>query len=106
MISGTGSDTSTTVANLDAFQIVCVVAQDNFYLNGTSDGPTTIAIGSTNADDLELQLKDGYIAEIILYDGTITTDNRQKIEGYLAHRWMFPSRLPTSHPYRGYPPIV
>ena len=47
---------------------------------------------------------DGTIAEFIVTDGTISTANRQRMEGYLAHKWGITSSLPNNHPYRNVHP--
>lgn len=41
-----------------------------------------------------------YLGEIIVYKGAITQEIRQKIEGYLAHKWQLANSLPSDHPYR------
>jgi hypothetical protein len=46
----------------------------------------------------------GEIAEIIILSSTVSTDNRQKIEGYLAHKWGLLEKLPNDHPYKTSPP--
>jgi len=38
------------------------------------------------------------LAEIILYNGEITTVQRQSVEGYLAQKWGLTSSLPADHP--------
>ena len=38
------------------------------------------------------------LAEIILYNGEITTVQRQQVEGYLAQKWGLTSSLPAGHP--------
>ena len=38
------------------------------------------------------------LAEIILYNGEITTLQRQQVEGYLAQKWGLTSSLPAGHP--------
>jgi hypothetical protein len=44
---------------------------------------------------------DGDFYEIVLVDGsTIDDATRQKIEGYLAHKWGLEDDLPVSHPYK------
>jgi hypothetical protein len=46
----------------------------------------------------------GHIAEIIALDNWTTSATRQKIEGYLAHKWGLTSNLPSGHPYKhGHP---
>jgi len=47
----------------------------------------------------------GTICEIILYDAFFTTSQRQKVEGYLAHKWGLVNSLPSKHPYKPSPPI-
>ena len=49
----------------------------------------------------------GYIAEVIIYNTSLTDTQRQQLEGYLAWKWGLQSNLPTiqpvlpaSHPYR------
>jgi Glycine rich protein len=37
--------------------------------------------------------------ELLQYDGSLTTTQRQNIEGYLAAKWGLQSSLPTTHPY-------
>lgn len=39
---------------------------------------------------------------ILLFDGDISTETRQKIEGYLAHKWDISDDLPSDHPYKNY----
>ena len=42
---------------------------------------------------------DGSIAEILVFTTDLNFINRQKVEGYLAHKWQLESRLPELHPY-------
>ena len=48
----------------------------------------------------------GALSEVIFTDGTETTDTRQKLEGYLAHKWGTTESLPIDHPYKTRKPIV
>ena len=41
----------------------------------------------------------GNLAEVLFYVGTVTTNQRQQVEGYLAAKWGLQASLPTSHPY-------
>jgi hypothetical protein len=41
----------------------------------------------------------GYISEIVYYNTTLTTIQRQKVEGYLAWKWGLQASLPSGHPY-------
>lgn len=42
----------------------------------------------------------GTYAELILVSDVLSTLNRQKIEGYLAHKWGLTANLPSDHPYK------
>ena len=43
-------------------------------------------------------------AEIVILSAPALTSDRQKIEGYLAHKWGLTANLPNDHPYRWMPP--
>ena len=55
--------------------------------------PTAATIGT----DLGSLAYTGYIAEIIVYNSSLSTPNRQNIEGYLAQKWSA-TGLPAGHP--------
>jgi hypothetical protein len=46
----------------------------------------------------------GFIAEFVIINGATTTDTRQRINGYLAHKWGLTANLPSDHPYKVNPP--
>jgi hypothetical protein len=46
----------------------------------------------------------GLIAEIIMLAGPASTYDRQRIEGYLAHKWGLTANLPSDHPFKVNPP--
>jgi hypothetical protein len=48
----------------------------------------------------------GNIAEIVLVESAASTDTRQRIEGYLAHKWGLTANLPNDHPYKTAAPTV
>ena len=41
----------------------------------------------------------GYLGEVIAFSSAQSDDNRQKIEGYLAHKWGLTGNLSNTHPY-------
>jgi hypothetical protein len=45
----------------------------------------------------------GHICEIIIYNRSIITRERQQVEGYLAYKWGLRSLLPANHPYKNIP---
>lgn len=46
----------------------------------------------------------GDIAEFLVVSAALSTSNRQKLEGYLAHKWGLASNLPVGHPYKNQAP--
>jgi hypothetical protein len=77
------------------------------YLNGTSAGSvsstgnfgyTAYGIGA-QPSDLQPEYFQGYISEILVFHASLSTTQRQQIEGYLAWKWRLTSSLPVSHPY-------
>jgi hypothetical protein len=46
----------------------------------------------------------GYGMEILFYNSVLSINDRQKVEGYLAHKWGIQSSLPAGHPYKTAPP--
>ena len=47
----------------------------------------------------------GPICEIVAVSSSISAADKQRIEGYLAHRWMTGAELDAAHPYRTSPPL-
>ena len=80
------------------------------YGNGTSYGTTTVSATtySYNAywigGPSNIPKWPGYLGEIIVYNRTILTNERQQVEGYLAWKWGTVTGLPASHPYKTTPP--
>lgn len=48
----------------------------------------------------------GDIAEFIFGIGTLTNDERDKLFGYLAHKWGLTTNLPPNHPYKNAAPTL
>ncbi len=46
------------------------------------------------------------VGEIIWFQNELSLDDRQKIEGYLAHKWGLTVNLPANHPYKALLPTV
>jgi hypothetical protein len=44
------------------------------------------------------------LAEVIVASTLLSTLDRQKLEGYLAHKWGLTANLPANHPYKTTPP--
>ena len=107
--SGNVNTTQVAVTYNTPFQATSVVdgTTNTLYLNGTSAatasctgnfGYTAYGIGAAPAFPAEwLQ---GYISEIIIYNASLTSTQRQKIEGYLAWKWGVQASLPAGHPFK------
>ncbi len=44
------------------------------------------------------------LAEVVIFDRALTTDEKQEMEGYLAHKWGRADLLPSGHPYKASAP--
>jgi hypothetical protein len=78
---------------------------------GTDAGPDSTLTGIT--DDLLIGSGDpmqyayeGYIGEVVWLTGSFTLDTRQRLEGYLAHKWGLTGKLPGDHPYKSSAPTT
>jgi hypothetical protein len=84
---------------------------DTFYLNGTASAAVA-STGSFNSDKVILGGRwqgtspfwNGRFGEAIICKTNLSTSDRQKLEGYLAHKWGLAGSLPTNHVYRYLPP--
>ena len=85
------------------------------YQYGTAQAQTAASITATTSDSFTVgsfsssgtspqQYYQGSMAEIIVYNVTLTTVQRQNVEGYLAWKWGLQASLPSSHPFANFPP--
>lgn len=79
--SSTHSITHTTMPGLDSFTVGCL------RFNG---GTFTFFVG--------------LIGEIVCCTSALGTTDRQKLEGYMAHKWGAADELDGAHPYKAAPP--
>ena len=68
-------------------------------LDGDTSGWTDFTIGNYPSYEFA-----GAFHEIIFLEGEIDYVTRNRIEGYLAHKWGLTSNLPASHPYKNTAP--
>ena len=85
-----------------SYNVVSYEASANAYalfVNGASGGTGTDsqALGALNKVGNNVP---SIIAEIVAFDRVLPALARQKIEGYLAHKWGLESQLPSVHPYK------
>ncbi len=62
-----------------------------------ADGYTAIGRQSTQFANMDL-------ADLVVTPYVLSTSDRQKLEGYLAHKWGLAGNLPALHPYKDNPP--
>tara|TARA_R110000744_G_scaffold4969_2_gene17594 strand:+ start:1350 stop:4493 length:3144 start_codon:yes stop_codon:yes gene_type:complete len=85
----------------------------NFYKNGVSIVSNYTIGGGVYSSGFTLganwtytqDFYGGDIAEVIIIAGTLSTAEREKVEGYLAWGWDLESELPAAHPYKTSAPV-
>jgi hypothetical protein len=71
----------------------------------STDNTTSVVqyhVGASDAGDYS----NSTICEILLVPSVLSTENRQKTEGYLAHKWGLTANLPSNHPYKAAAPTI
>jgi hypothetical protein len=83
------------------------------YLDGTqlfSTGTNSVDFGSGVTKyiggSFNGTMFNGKIAEIVAFNSSLTTAERQKVEGYLAWKYGIASQLPGSHPHLNAAPLA
>jgi single-stranded DNA-binding protein len=81
------------------------------FVDGTSyTGPTSGNLYAADIPSNRLYLgrsiltHSGSMCEIVICSAALDIVNRQKLEGYLAHKWGLTANLPVDHPYKVNPP--
>ena len=83
---------SFTLSSVDSLMVLRIEVNDNAL------GPyTNYRIGTTNDGNNYCTSTD--IGEILAFESSLSLENREKLEGYLAHKWGIEASLPNSHPY-------
>ena len=79
--------------------------RDGVYTTGLSTSTTALVtldapgfIGRRASNDTGESA--GPIGEVLLCSVLLSRSDREKAEGYLAHKWGFADRLPAAHPYK------
>lgn len=117
---GYGSDTRKTVVNpttsLATWHLGCFRSASSdwkYFLNGVQEfttGTNTVAfttapiIGAYNTGIGPYF--DGRIAELVQTNTAVGSTDREKLEGYLAHKWGITSVLDAGHPYKSSAPTL
>jgi hypothetical protein len=83
-----------------------------FFKDGTLLGSATsgagmqgtFAISGYDASGTQ-ETMDCEVAELVLYDNKLADADREKLEGYLSHKWGLQANLPAGHPYKASAPM-
>jgi hypothetical protein len=81
------------------------------WQDGTKGAERTTAMTTFTSQRLSIGGKmdetafvDGFVAETLFFASSLSADDREKLEGYLAHKWGLAANLPAGHPYKSGPP--
>jgi hypothetical protein len=112
------NDSTRFTSNLwrtDSQPAITIFQSNSTVSAGWKDGSTVVASNSAGMPALNYngiyafgQYASNYgsffcnmrLSEFIISTSTWTTDQRQRVEGYLAHRWGLTANLPSDHPYK------
>jgi hypothetical protein len=106
-----------TTTTLYYFNIPAAVIW-NEGVNGANPAsilPQSVIVGTPTYSDTGIRIYIGtrgdrfttanvYIYEILFYNTTLSTSQRQQVEGYLAWKWGLQGSLPANHPWKNWPP--
>jgi hypothetical protein len=116
-VGATFPSTSLSISTGVPFILSLTVSSSTFsqWINGIANSSTgstvstsgsTIVIGGSGSYTTDLVFA-GQIGEVIIFNTTLSTTQRQTVEGYLAKKWglttLYPA-LPSSHPFKSFPP--
>lgn len=105
---GTGrlqTSLTSSTSDLTAYKNGTVYASVTSSLTGTSSDSGALPMiggtyGALNGGQSDNRFATGYFHELLVYNSLLTTIQRQKVEGYLAHKWGLQSSLPSNHPHK------
>lgn len=102
---------SYTAGQQEILNFVGAAGSSQILRNGVLAGSLSGFVGNNNG--LWIGNGNGFgshaamaLPEIIAVSGTLSTANRELVEGYLAWKWALEANLPAGHPFRNQPPTV
>ena len=108
-------DEETNVAPVDTAvngDMIVSMTRDSVgeYIVGHADGIPGAAVAYSGvlgfSQDMLLGEFPGDIMELVYVDRDLRTDERQRVEGYLAHKWAILESLPEQHPFFSQAPDI
>lgn len=91
-------------------QSITISSSWSHFVTINGDSGTATGTGSFNIDNNYIAINNGgfgllgNFSESLVFNEELSLINRQKVEGYLAHKWGIASKLPLGHPYRAIAP--
>lgn len=82
------------------------VHKNGSLLIGDSSGHSVATTGNIHVGGIDGLSQDTTIGEFIIINGTVDATNREKLEGYLAHKWGTTANLPAAHPFKSVAPTT
>lgn len=99
-----------SLTNFNSFTTGITPASSWFLFNqtisATGTGSKQFAIGADAFASVGSRHIQAKIGEFIIASSAQSQSNREKIQGYLAHKWGLAANLPADHPYKLSPPII
>lgn len=85
-----------------------LASSNSFQTVGVSESGTPLLPGRIGNNGNNSEALDGNLGELILFASSsrMTTAERERVEGYLSHKWGINSNLPVAHPFFTTPPYV
>ena len=103
---------------IDQYEVTgATTGDESLYFNGSFHDDETGITGLNLGEDFIYVNRFGtgydggsnsYIGEIVLISDSLSTDDRQKLEGYVAHKWYGAGALnplPSDHPFKDTAPV-
>ena len=101
-----GNDSSTVpFIRLDGTSETLTFGGGYTDLSMTDSTPETFSIGGYSDGQFPLANRQE-VCEVVFCDDSLSIGDREKLEGYLAHRWDLSVKLPINHPYKSKPPYA
>jgi hypothetical protein len=106
--SGITSFTSATPRLIFLYKPNVTSSNMTGFINGTSQTVSDTTSGTYSGTFSVGSALNGFISgnicELIVFNKSLTTSERQQVEGYLADKWGVKSSLPSTHLYRNFAP--
>ena len=80
--------------------------KDGAVLCEDASGHAVATVGGMLLGGIDTSYHGTTIGEALMINGTISSTNRQRLEGYLAWKWGMQGNLPANHPYKTQAPCA